>query len=81
MPFAKRQAGEFEQNYLKRVQFTEKTAVLFKKMKVFGLRRALRVTPTSTNVRYQEEDLLIDFTLPAGSYASIVVDDLMKKLR
>jgi len=47
---------------------------------VYGLRRALRVYPTKTKVKYQEDDLLVDFTLPAGSYASIVFDSLGEKL-
>jgi tRNA(Glu) U13 pseudouridine synthase TruD len=53
---------------------------VYKDKKVFWLRRALRVMPTDTSVRYQKEDLLIDFTLPAWSYASIIFDKLIAKL-
>jgi tRNA(Glu) U13 pseudouridine synthase TruD len=47
---------------------------------VYGLRRPMWVYPTQTSARYVGDDMLVDFTLPSGSYASIVVDRLMEKL-
>lgn len=74
------EAGKRETEFLKKVWATPEVMKVYEHDKVFGLRRALWVKPAKTNVRYQYDDLLIDFTLPAWSYASIVVDDLMKKL-
>jgi len=75
------EAGKLEAEFLNRAGATEEAMWVFKEEKVFGLRRQMWVKPSKTNVRYQHDDMLIDFTLPAGSYASIVVDDLMKKLK
>lgn len=53
----------------------------YKEFLVYGLRRALWVYPSKTRVKYIWDDLVVDFTLPAWSYASIVFDSLLEKLR
>lgn len=56
-------AGKLEQTFLKRVGATAEAMKVYQQEKVFGLRRNMLVKPTKTNVRYQRDDLLIDFTL------------------
>ncbi len=70
-----------EAAFLKRQNLDAKTMKVYKTYQVFGLRRAIRVFPHRSKVRYKEDNLLIDFTLPSGSYASIVFDALDKALR
>lgn len=75
-PLADRQAGEVEKWFLQRHHLDATSMKVYQQFRLYGLRRALWVFPTDTSVRYQRDDLLIDFTLPAGSYASILVDKL-----
>ncbi len=79
-PLPMDKAGERESKFLERHHLDPDYMHMFKELRVFWLRRPLRVNPMFTNVRYQKEDLLIDFTLPAGSYASILVDKLGQSL-
>lgn len=76
----KTEAGKREQTFLDRHHLEKKTMKVFKERKVYGLRRPIRVTPTNTKSQYNGDDLLIDFTLPSGSYASIVFDKLTEIL-
>ncbi len=73
-------AGKREQAFLDRHHLEKKTMKVFKEQKVYGLRRSIRVKPTNTKSQYNGDDLLIDFTLPSGSYASIVFDKLTEIL-
>lgn len=72
--------GKQEKAFLEKNNLSEKTMGKYRDYPVYGLRRALWIYPTQTSVKYLHDDMLIDFTLPSGSYASIVVDRLMEKL-
>ncbi|USN56239.1 MAG: hypothetical protein H6766_04100 [Candidatus Peribacteria bacterium] len=39
------------------------------------------MTPSNVWVRYQDNDLLINFALPSGSYASVPIRSLMRELK
>ncbi len=73
-------AGEREANVRSRHHLDPQSMKKYSSYPVYGLRRPIRVTPTQTKVQYRWDDLLIDFTLPSGSYASIVFDLLEEKL-
>lgn len=52
----------------------------FKKHKIFGIPRYIWINPSETNVRYQDDDLLIEFNLSSGSYASILIYQMLEQL-
>lgn len=81
-PIAKKwtAAGNLEASHMEFNKLNGNTMWKFKEFMVYGLRRALRVYPSKTRVKYIWDDLVVDFTLPAGSYASIVFDSLLEKL-
>lgn len=74
------EAGKLESAFLAKHHLDGKRMKKFKEWKVFGLRRAIHVLPTNTKIQYKGDDLMIDFTLPSGSYASIVFDKLTEIL-
>ncbi len=73
----KTEAGEKDQGFLQNRKINDKVMKVFKEMRVFGLRRALRVFPTDIKLTYQKDDLLLMFTLPSGSYASVLIDEML----
>gem|GEM_PF-2526845 len=75
------EAGKREAAFLARHHIQKKNMKVFKERKVFGLRRPIRVKPSNTRSQYNTDDLMIDFTLPSGSYASIVFDKLIEILQ
>jgi tRNA pseudouridine13 synthase len=80
LPTPTSDAGRYEHQFLKDQGLKEKNIATFEHWKVYWLRRRLWVEATDAWVRFQWDDLLLDFTLPAGSYASTLVDEMMKKL-
>jgi tRNA(Glu) U13 pseudouridine synthase TruD len=80
LPTPTTDAWRKEHAFLKTYDLTEKDITVFNEWKVFWLRRRLWVQPTNTSVRLQWDDVLLDFTLPAWSYASTLVDSMKKQL-
>jgi tRNA pseudouridine13 synthase len=71
-------AGQKESGLVSKNNITEKWRQLCKTYKIFGIRRPLRVFPQKVHIQFQGDDILLNFTLPSGSYASIVIDELEK---
>lgn len=71
-------AGNKEQWLLKKNNISEKTLKLCIQYKIFGIRRPLRVFPQKVRTQLQWDDMLINFTLPSWSYASIMIEQLQK---
>lgn len=71
-------AGNKEDGLLKKNNITEKTLKLCIQYKIFGIRRPLRVFPQKVHAQIQWDDILLNFTLPSGSYASIMIEQLQK---
>jgi len=72
--------GKREKEFLQTYHINKKIFKTLEKNKIYGLRRRLRVMPTQVSMKRQKEDLLMSFGLPSGSYASILIDILLKKL-
>jgi tRNA pseudouridine13 synthase len=47
-------------------------------IKLRGARRALRVRPADASARQEDGALVLRFTLPPGSYATVLVDELLQ---
>ncbi len=80
LPNKRSTAWTFEWKFLKSFKVNDKYFKKFKDEKIFWLRRPLLVSPKSCKATYQWDDLLIMFTLPAWSYASIIIDMIMNKV-
>jgi len=73
-------AGNKEQWLLEKNWVTEKSLKLCTQYKIFWIRRPLRVFPEKIHINIQQDDILLNFTLPSGSYASIMIDELEKTI-
>lgn len=80
-PDPKSPAGKREADFMTKQKLDKESMKVYSHNRVYGLRRPIRVYPTKSKVRYKEDNLLVDFTLPSGSYASIVFDALSEALR
>lgn len=69
-----------EQAFLTSNAITENSLEVCKFYKIFGLRRPLWVFPEKVAVHMDKDDILLNFTLPSGSYASIMIHELEKTL-
>lgn len=73
-------AGNKEQGLLEKNWISEKSLKLCIDYKIYGIRRPLWVFPQKVSVHIQQDDLLLNFTLPGWAYASIMIDELEKTL-
>lgn len=80
IPDPNRSAWKREKQFFGDHTINSKQMSIFKDWKVFWIRRNLWVQPTESSVRFQWDDVLLDFTLPASAYASTLVNEMKKKL-
>jgi tRNA(Glu) U13 pseudouridine synthase TruD len=71
-------AGNKEQGLLEKNWVSEKSLKLCIQYKIFWIRRPLWVFPQKVSVHIQQDDILLNFTLPWWAYASIMIDELEK---
>ncbi len=71
-------AGNKEKGLLDKNSISEKSLKLCKSYKIFWIRRPIRVFPQKVSVHMQWDDILLNFTLPGWSYASIMIEELQK---
>jgi len=70
--------GELERGVLAGEGLTLESFNLSGGLRMEGERRPLRVPLTCVNVQVEEDDLLVEFSLPRGSYATSVLSEVMK---
>lgn len=73
-------AWEFQKKFMEKHKINSEFFACYKKNKLFGIPRAIWVKPTETRVRYQWDDLLIEFSLGSWSYASILIYQMLESL-
>lgn len=73
-------AATLEQDFFSRNNITKKSWEVFQEMKLFGRRRSLWVYPHNLKMKFQGDDILLRFSLPAGAYASVLVDEMITML-
>lgn len=71
------EAGKLEQERKTHFEIDKTLTDIYKKYGLFWLRRPIRVKPTKASHSRQGEDLLLQFTLAKGSYASVLVEELL----
>ncbi len=74
------EAGKFQREFMATHKINEKTFAPYKEGKIFWILRTLWIYPSAYKVRFQEDDLLMEFTLWSGSYASILIHQLFQSL-
>lgn len=77
MPMVSSQAGKIEKELLTKNWLSENNLKLFKDNKIFWLRRRIRTWPQKAKFNFEWDDLLIEFTLDSGVYASVLIDKLL----
>lgn len=70
-------AGKLEQERKQHFEIDNKMLEWYQKYGIFWLRRPIRVKPTKGSHSRQGDDLLLQFTLPKGSYASVLIEELL----
>ena len=75
---AKGAQGELEAGVLAAEGLTPESFNLSGGLRMEGERRPLRVPLSAASVRQEESDLLFDFSLPRGAYATCVLSEVMK---
>lgn len=73
-------AGNKEKVFFDQRLLSASSLKLCMQYKIFGIRRPLWVFPQKVNIQHQDDDILLHFTLPSWSYASIMIDELEKTL-
>lgn len=71
------QAGKLEKERKEHFQIDKKVLEIYQKYGIFWLRRPIRVKPTKASHSRQGDDLLLQFTLPKWSYASVLIEELL----
>lgn len=71
------EAGKLETEWKTHFEIDKKMIESFQKIGLFWRRRPIRVKPMQASHSRQWEDLLLQFTLPSGSYASVLVEELL----
>lgn len=71
------EAGKLEKEWMDHFEINQDLFDAYEKYKVFWLRRPIRVKPTKASHSRQWDDLLLQFTLPKGSYASVLIEELL----
>jgi tRNA(Glu) U13 pseudouridine synthase TruD len=71
-------AAKREIAFMKQHKIGKEFFAIYEKYHIFWLRRLLRVYPKDILFRFQDDDILLQFALPGGTYASILVDELLK---
>ncbi len=78
LPAKNTKAWEFEYNFIKSYNIWPKQRNYFKKNKIRGIRRKLRVYLDKYNFKFDEDDILLNFTLPKWTYASVLIERILK---
>lgn len=71
------EAGKLEKEWMDHFEINKELFEVYEKHGIFWLRRPIRVKPMKASHSRQWDDLLLQFTLPKGSYASVLVEELL----
>jgi len=60
---------------------TKEKLAPYKNNQIFGIRRRMRTWPQKAKYHFDADDLLIEFTLDSGVYASVLIDLLLANFK
>ena len=72
-------AGKLEKEWKEHFEIDKKMLEGYQKYGIFWLRRPIWVKPTKASHSRQGDDLLLQFTLGKGSYASVLIEELLEE--
>lgn len=72
--------GQYFHSFMHQHQIDPIHWKLYKDLEIYGIIRSARISPLKPSWNWEGDDIIMRFTLPAGSYASVVVDQFMHAL-
>ena len=73
-------AGKLEQKFLSDQGISIKIMTAFKTHGIFGLRRPFWALPQQASYHFDGDDVCMQFTLASGVYASVLIEELFKRI-
>lgn len=80
LPSIESQAGQKEKHLFESYWLHLTKLKLYKSTNIFGIRRRMRTRPQKATYRFDGDDVVIQFTLDSGVYASVLIDKLLKSI-
>lgn len=80
LPPAKSVAEQKEKSLFESNWLHTKNLKLLQDLQIYGIRRRIRTRPHKAKYHFDGDDLMIQFTLDSGVYASILIDTLLASL-
>lgn len=80
IPEVNTDSWKLEQKFLESNWLNKDNMKAFQNYKIFGIRRKIWTYPQKAKYNFDGDDFLVQFTLWAGEYASVLIDALLKKL-
>lgn len=77
---ATQEAGKLEQDVFAKVWLSQQAINRFKSFWLFWIRRSVVIYPTNIKHTRRGKNLMLSFALPAWAYATVVIDELEKRL-
>lgn len=72
--------GEFLHKFMTNNQISPSKWKLYKDLQIFGINRSVWIQPVKPSWERDGDDIIMEFSLPAGSYASVVVDQFLNAI-
>lgn len=73
-------ARTFDDWQLEASSFTKGGLQISEQTQLYGFRRPLWIRPSELSWVWEEEDLILEFSLPTGSYASVFLASLLTEI-
>ena len=70
----------FDQDFIKKTRFEPGGIAISKRYHLYGFRRALVIKPQNLERKRDQDDLIISFDLPTGSYASSFLSHILQDI-
>ena len=73
--------GKWLYNFMKKNSISPESWKIYEELKVFGTLRTMQMELSNATWKWLDDDIVLKFELEAGSYASVVVDQLLKTIK
>jgi tRNA(Glu) U13 pseudouridine synthase TruD len=72
--------GKWFHGFLRKYHVNWEDRALYQELKIYGILRPIWINTKKPSWKRVGDDIVLKFGLPAGSYASVIVDQLMKRI-
>jgi tRNA(Glu) U13 pseudouridine synthase TruD len=73
--------GKWMYNFMKKNSITPENWKIYEELKIFWTLRTMQMSLKNPTWKWMDDDIILKFELEAGSYASVVVDQLLKTIK